>query len=96
MCIRDSSWTIWYDQPTWWDQITNRHGQGTNIGFADGHGEYFKFSDSRTFEVTDADYDTWQGSLRTSATATQQGNEDLMKVQRAVFGKLGYVPQYRN
>jgi prepilin-type N-terminal cleavage/methylation domain-containing protein/prepilin-type processing-associated H-X9-DG protein len=94
--LSPNSWTIWYTQPTWWDQITNRHGQGTNIGFADGHGEYFKFSDSRTFEVSDADYNTWQNSLRNSAMSTQHGNEDLMKVQRAVFGKLGYVPQYRN
>ena len=91
--LSPNSWTIWYTEPRWWDQITRRHGQGTTASFADGHGVYYKWSDSRTFEVTEADYTEWQGSLRHSLDASRQpGNEDLHKVQRGAWGKLGYVP----
>jgi prepilin-type N-terminal cleavage/methylation domain-containing protein/prepilin-type processing-associated H-X9-DG protein len=90
--LSSNSWTIWYNKPAWWDQVTNRHSQGTDISFADGHSEYVKFSDPRTIEVTEADPVKWQGSLRSTAMATQPGNEDLMRVQRAAWGKLGYAP----
>jgi len=90
--LSPSSWTLFYDQPKWWDQITSRHGYGTNVSMADGHAEYFKWSDSRTREV--ADHPNWQGVGRHSALATQPGNADLHKVQRAMWGKLGYEPQW--
>ena len=48
--LSPDSWTIWYTRPAWWDQITRRHGQGTTGSFADGHGTYYKRSDSRTFD----------------------------------------------
>ena len=92
--LSPNSWTIWYTEPRWWDQITRRHGQGTTISFADGHSDYYKWSDSRTFEVTEADYDEWQNTLRLSVDASRQpGNEDLHKVQKGAWGKLGYDPQ---
>jgi len=90
--LSPSSWTIWYDQERWWDQITARHGDGTNFGFADGHSEYWKWKDPRTLEVAKMDYDQWQNSGRQGGTSTQPGNEDLHRVQRGVFGKLGYEP----
>jgi prepilin-type processing-associated H-X9-DG protein len=91
--LSSNSWTIWYTKPAWWDQITNRHGMGTNFSFADGHVEYYKFNDQRTFEVANADFDKWQGSLRLGSMATQPGNKDLHRVQRIAWGKLGYAPE---
>jgi prepilin-type N-terminal cleavage/methylation domain-containing protein/prepilin-type processing-associated H-X9-DG protein len=90
--LSPSSWTIWYDQERWWDQITARHGDGTNFGFADGHSEYWKWRDPRTLDVAKADYDQWQNTLRNGAASSSPGNEDLHRVQRGVFGKLGYIP----
>jgi len=90
--LSPNSWTIWYDQPRWWDQITNRHGQGTTVSFADNHCEYYKWGDSRTFDVTDSDPAEWQGSLRNADMAYQPDNEDLQLVQRGCWGKLGYNP----
>lgn len=91
--LSPNSWTIWYTEPRWWDQITRRHGQGTTLSFADGHSDYYKWSDSRTFTVTEADYDVWQSSLRLSVDASRQpGNKDLHKVQKVAWGKLGYTP----
>jgi prepilin-type processing-associated H-X9-DG protein len=91
--LSPSSWTIWYDQERWWDQITARHGDGTNFGFGDGHGEHWKWQDQRTVAVARADYSAWQNSGRNSAESTQPGNVDLHRVQRGVFGRVGYATQ---
>ncbi len=87
--LSPASWTIWYDQERWWDQITARHGDGTNFSFADGHSDYWKWKDPRTLDVAMMDYDTWQSSGRHGSLSTQPGNPDLHKVRKAVWGKLG-------
>ncbi len=89
--LSPSSWTIHYIEERWWDQITARHGNGTNLAFADGHCEYWKWSDPRTVEVAKMDYDYWQATARLDTSqSTQVDNEDLQKVQKASWGKLGY------
>ena len=90
--LSPNSWTIWYDQESWWDQITARHGDGTNVSFADGRGEYWKWKDPRTLKIAKMDYDYWQGTGRFGNLASSPGNPDLHRVQRAVWGKLGYTP----
>ena len=90
--LSPSSWTIYFDRPRWWDQITARHGNGTNFSFADGHSDYWKWRDDRTLEVCNADIDDWQGNLIGTSLATQPGNVDLHKIQIAAWGKLGYTP----
>lgn len=90
--LSPASWTIWYDQERWWDQITARHGDGTNFSFADGHSEYWKWKDPRTLAVAKADYTQWQSSGRHGPESMQMGNADLQRVQRGVFGNLGYTP----
>jgi len=90
--LSPNSWTLHYQEERWWDQITARHGDGTNFSFADGHSEYWKWKDPRTLDVAKADYDVWQSSGRTSGESTQPGNEDLHRVQRGVWTKLGYEP----
>jgi prepilin-type N-terminal cleavage/methylation domain-containing protein/prepilin-type processing-associated H-X9-DG protein len=90
--LSPSSWTIYYYQERWWDQITTRHGNGTNFGFADGHSEYWKWKDPRTIEIANIDYNNWQSTGRNGALATSPGNEDLHRVQRGTWGKLGYEP----
>jgi len=90
--LSPSSWTIHYDQERWWDQITARHGDGTNFAFADGHSEYWKWSDPRTLDVAKADYAQWQNVGRFGGESAQIGNQDLERVQRGVFGQLGYAP----
>ncbi len=93
--LSPNSWTLWYDQERWWDQITARHGDGTNFGFADGHSEYWKWKDPRTLDVAKADYAVWQNSTRNGADSYSYGNEDLHRVQRGVWTKLGYTPSAR-
>jgi prepilin-type processing-associated H-X9-DG protein len=90
--LSPNSWTLWYDQERWWDQITARHGDGTNFGFADGHSEYWKWKAPRTLDVANADYNVWQNTTRNGAESFSYGNEDLHRVQRGVWTKLGYTP----
>ena len=90
--LSPTSWTVWYDQPRWWDQITARHGDGTNLSFADGHSEYWKWKDPSTLAVCKADYDYWQGTGRHGDMSRAPGSQDLEKVQKAAWGELGYTP----
>ena len=91
--LSPNSWTVWYDKEWWWDQITARHGDGTNFSFADGHSEYWKWKDPRTIEIARMDYDDWQSTGRHSDDlAFSPGNPDLHRVQKAAWGKLGYTP----
>lgn len=73
------SWTVYYDQEEWWDGPPIRHGDGTNFSFADGHSEYWKWKDPRTIALA-----------KGKGGTDHRGNPDLHRVQRAVWGKLGY------
>jgi len=90
--LSPNSWTIWYDQERWWDQITARHGEGTNFSFADGRSEYWKWKDPRTVQVARMDYDYWQNTGRMGNESRSAGNPDLHRVQRGVWTRLGYTP----
>jgi prepilin-type N-terminal cleavage/methylation domain-containing protein/prepilin-type processing-associated H-X9-DG protein len=87
-----SSWTVYYYQERWWDQITSRHGNGTTFGFSDGHSEHWKWSDPRTVEIGKTDYTAALTSLSPPIDDPYWGqdNEDLHRVQRGAWGKLGY------
>ncbi len=89
-----SSFTVYYYEELWWDQITARHGQGTTFSFADGHSEYWKWEDPRTVEIGMTDYDMAYQTLNFSGNPEYgRGNKDLHKVQRGAWGgKLGYTP----
>ncbi len=77
------SWTIFYNQESWWDAPPIRHGAGTDFNFADGHAEYWKWEDNRTLK-----FGRGEGGL----TAAQAGNKDIQRLQRGAWGGLGYTP----
>ena len=80
------SWTIWYDRPSWWDLPPVRHGAGTNLSFADGHAEYWKWMDQRTLKVSRQE-GNWQSLVNLP------DNQDIPRLQRGAWGQLGYTPQ---
>jgi prepilin-type N-terminal cleavage/methylation domain-containing protein/prepilin-type processing-associated H-X9-DG protein len=86
------SYAVYYDRETWWDDPTVRHGNGTNLGFADGHAEYWKWKGTDTLEIG-------QGADRTKAAAqaptTEAGYMDLYRLQKATWGRLGYAPTHK-
>lgn len=79
------SYTIHYNQPSWWDGVPLRHGMGTNFSFADGHAEYWKWQDPRTIKFARQE-GNWQ-DYRNSP-----GNLDMQRVQKGAWGELGYKP----
>lgn len=95
-----ASWSVPYDTEAWWGSVVTesgilaadnrhkdpppiRHGDGTDFSFADGHSEYWKWTDPRTISY---------GNLEIGSDPAQPGNPDLHRVQRGVWGELGYIP----
>lgn len=79
--VSPGTWGVLYSVEAWYDPPPKLHSNGTTFGFADGHSEYWKWADSRTPETAWVDRNT-----------PQPGNSDLHKVQKAVWGRLGYEP----
>ncbi len=75
------TWGVLYSKEAWFDPPPKLHSKGTTFSFADGHSEYWKWHDKRTSETTWDDH-----------KIPQPGNVDLHKVQKSVWGKLGYEP----
>jgi prepilin-type N-terminal cleavage/methylation domain-containing protein/prepilin-type processing-associated H-X9-DG protein len=74
-------WTVWATKFSWWDPPPVRHGDGTQLSYADGHGEYHKWQDPRTLEF----------GKRIPVVANngeiQDGNPDLVWSSLVVWGQ---------
>ncbi|MCF7955617.1 MAG: prepilin-type N-terminal cleavage/methylation domain-containing protein [Phycisphaerae bacterium] len=70
------------DQQNWWDPVPCRHGEGTAVSMADGHVEAWKWRDERSKLWT---YEEW---AKWSSVKHQPNNEDMIKMQRAMWGTL--------
>ena len=79
--VTQGTWGVLYSVEAWFDPPPKLHSKGTTFGFVDGHSEYWRWADRRTEETT------WD-----SRNVVQRGNTDLQRVQKAVWGKLGYIP----
>ncbi len=49
--ISEGGFTAHVNEQLWWDVPSARHGDGTTFSFADGHSEYRKWLDHRTFDA---------------------------------------------
>jgi prepilin-type processing-associated H-X9-DG protein len=87
----DAAWTVHFNQPRWWNPIPMRHGKGTVVSHADGHCEFYSWTDARTIEWAQLSWADAEAQ-RTGTLTSQPGNKDLEKMQRAYWGKLGYTP----
>ena len=83
--ITPDSYAIHYLKPSWWDPPFVRHGDGTNVAFADGHSDYWKYTGAETIRV---------GKMLNPphhyTPTTDEGLADLQKMQKATWGRLGY------
>ncbi len=94
--ITPDSYATHYQNETWWDPPFVRHGDGTNVSFADGHADYWKFMGMKTLEIgklaavpgLDAH------PLHQMVPESDDDYQDLYKMQKAVWGKLGYSPSH--
>jgi len=81
--ITDRAYNVRYFVPEW--HANNpppiRHGEGTVFSFVDGHSESWNWQDPDTVKFAEGD---------TTVTASQPGNPDLERVQRGMWGGVGY------
>jgi len=87
--VTPDSYAVHYDDPPtqWWDPPFVRHGDGTNVAYADGRSEYWKYKALETIKIG-----KMANPLHQFVPTTPEGKEDLNKMQRAVWGRLSTDP----
>lgn len=88
--ISPDSFGVHYEKERWWDDPPVRHSDGATLSFADGHSEYWKWKGSDTIDYGRESDRTHPGSHY--SPETPEGREDLHRLQKAVWGRLGYMP----
>lgn len=86
------SYGVYYDKEKWLDPPPVRHRDGANVSFADAHAVYWKWKGQDTVGFGRND----TRSDGDHQPKSPEGKEDLQKVQKAVWGKLGYTPSENN
>lgn len=87
------SYAVWYKNEYWFDSPPVRHGDGVTVSFADGHVEHWRWRGTDTIKHA-REYE-YKDPLTTWKPTTDQGFEDLYRIQRGCWGKLGYFPSVR-
>jgi prepilin-type N-terminal cleavage/methylation domain-containing protein/prepilin-type processing-associated H-X9-DG protein len=94
--ITPDSYATHYLNQRWWDPPFVRHGDGTNVAFADGHSAYWKYKGRKTLETGKlaAVSGLNASNLHQMQPESPVDYEDLYKMQKAIWGRLGYTPTY--
>ena len=79
--INPFAYSVRYFEAAWNDPAPIRHGEGSVFSFVDGHSESWKWEHPDTVKFSKGD---------TTVTAAQPGNPDLERLQRGMWGSLGY------
>jgi len=88
--ITPDSYATHYDAERWWDPPFVRHGDGTNVSFADGHSDYWKYKGKKTLETG-----KMANPQHQMQPVSDDDYQDLYRMQKAVWGKLGYTPSHQ-
>ncbi len=80
------SYTIYYDQPQWWDWVSTQHDFGTTFSFGDGHCDYKKWKNYQTINYTR------QHSPHPISVSQplQYDNQDVIDCIKLVWGRVGF------
>jgi prepilin-type N-terminal cleavage/methylation domain-containing protein/prepilin-type processing-associated H-X9-DG protein len=85
--VTPDSYATHYQADRWWDPPHVRHGEGTNISFADGSVDYWKWKGKNTIDTG-----KMANPLHQMQPVTEDEYEDLHRVQRGVWGRLQSDP----
>jgi len=86
--VTPDSFAVHYNNGQWWDDPPTRHGDGTNISFADGHAEYWKWKGTDTAKLG---RDRERGHPGNHySPESEAGREDLYDIQKGCWGDVGY------
>lgn len=83
--ITPDSYAIQYQTPQWWDPPFVRHADGTNVAYADGHSDYWKYIGKETIEAGKQ-----ANPPHNFRPTTDDGLEDVRRMQIAIWGRVGY------
>jgi prepilin-type N-terminal cleavage/methylation domain-containing protein/prepilin-type processing-associated H-X9-DG protein len=86
------AYAVWYLQETWFDSPPVRHGDGATLSFADGHADHWKWKGTDTIQHARDEENTSPNTQW--APSTSEGYQDLYRMQRGCWGKLGYTPTH--
>lgn len=91
------SYAVHYLTERWWDPPPVQHGEGTNLSFADGHVEQWTWQGKKTIEIGKLaavpDYNAHP--LHQMVPESEDDFQDLYRMQKGVWGRLGYIPSYQ-
>ena len=83
--ITPDSYAIQYLTPQWWDPPFVRHADGTNVSFADGHSDYWKYIGKETLDIGKQ-----PNPPHNYRPTTDDGLDDVRRMQVAIWGRVGY------
>jgi len=94
--ITPDSYATHYVNERWWDPPFVRHGDGTNVSFADGHADYWKYMGMKTLRIGKLAAVPYLDAnpLHQMVPESPDDFQDLYKMQKAIWGRLGYTPRY--
>ncbi|OHB64126.1 MAG: hypothetical protein A2Y76_08225 [Planctomycetes bacterium RBG_13_60_9] len=83
--VTPDSYACHYLNARWWDPPHVRHGDGTNVSFADGHSGYWKWESRETIDVGKQ-----PNPMHQYVPQSPEAFEDLHRLQIGLWGRLGY------
>jgi len=83
--VTPDSYACHYQNAKWWDPPFVRHGDGSNVSFADGHSDYWKWEGKKTLETG-----KMANPLHGMVPETPEEFADLARMQKGIWGRLGY------
>jgi len=86
------AYAVHYDQEQWWDDPPVRHGDGATVSFADGHADHWKWKGTDTIKRARSEENQHTSNWTPETSA---GFQDLYRMQRGCWGKLGYTPTHQ-
>ena len=86
------AYAVYYHQENWFDSPPVRHGDGTTLSFADGHSDHWRWKGTDTIKHAREEENT--GPQVGWTPQTPAGFQDLYKMQKGCWGKLGYTPTH--
>jgi len=87
--VTPDSYATHYINERWWDPPHVRHGEGTNFSFADGHSDHWNWKGHKTMETG-----KMANPLHQMEPESPDDFKDLYKIQKAIWGRLGYTPSH--
>lgn len=90
--VTPDSFAVLYTQEKWWDAPEIRHSNGQVFSFVDNHAELWKWSQETITLGLAALNGSYNSSAQNYAPTTNNGKQDLYKIQLSCWGNLGYNP----